>query len=1131
MGRKLLSGILALCMLAGIFPPCALAAEEEEISLLEPSSFAGSTEERDAPIYMDSEEPVRPMSAAELRTYTAGYTVTHPKVTSLTVAYNNGTPVEFVNGGPLIKAVEGGKPRFTVVFDHPELVDKVYIAGTSGGAQKYLDAQKQADGTYVAEGYFDGDRSFVPQTVCVRCSEKVIPVSRDNDSAGDISLRAERAALSGQGMAVENITKDDGGVTATVVINKGAEETAQVAVDALIDEMPLTGTTKEMLEKWAGLSGVANGLDSLSEYTREGGFTFWVGEVDKIMEEAGKDPVKTVVVIARDVTGSKYTKLILESRFQKNDGGLYEDLAAHEFAMQALESYSSAAKTVLEVYNTQKEMEELRQEIRGKSTLSESQRSEALDKIDALEKDRQAFLAATMILPFVAGVTAATGGAAGLLFSGLLGVFTATSGYFWDYRAGQIRATGETRVFNVPIIEHPGWQELPSVLDPKDYVSDHLYFTKMSSFSAGAGDVYDLDLHGELASVSATDATVSISDCKYYEQKEDGTSARSRGSSAGVSGPNGKLTVDQADLATLSVSGEGSARLKEGVISNSGPTVCLGNGAFTIDGGTVYNRYTGSNNSVEQSAITNKNINDWSKITLNKGAILSEHDSIEMTSKKSVDIEVNGGQVQGDIFAASDYSTGRAEVTVSGGEVYGDIRLTQGAERTVTVEGGSVSGLVQAKKINFLGGTVGTAEGGAVYSESGTEVTVAGEDTVVLGNLMDCFRLNMTGGTVKGGVKSFCLTHLGGTVNGGISIGGSSLGEPVLIGGDAVVNGGLTYGSGKDLTLSGSAVVNGGINLTNAAGITVDGATITGGMEGRIKRLTVRDGTIRNQIEVNWSNAELVLSIGPGTDIVLDGAGAAVFASDRQNLAVAAEPGYTGGVMYYDSPTAAGRRMTIEQANSLIPFKTQTYVRLVADGQRPPADCIHAYRYTRTVEATCGEGGYTLYTCTKCGAEDRRNPTAALVHEYGNFSMTIAPTGSSYGLEERLCTNCFHSEKRVITSLNGTAITPTAPKVVSVEALNMGELTASGGFVNPQITVVNLGAAASVTAYAALYDSDGRLMGLGQTSLTIQPGQETYPLPESGLLRPSSGQGDLAEVRVFLVNGAQRPMCRAGTAR
>ena len=71
-----------------------------------------------------------------------------------------------------------------------------------------------------------------------------------------------------------------------------------------------------------------------------------------------------------------------------------------------------------------------------------------------------------------------------------------------------------------------------------------------------------------------------------------------------------------------------------------------------------------------------------------------------------------------------------------------------------------------------------------------------------------------------------------------------------------------------------------------------------------------------------------------------------------------------------------------------------------------PATGAHDYRFTKTVDPTCTDGGYDLYTCSGCGATERRNLTDAAGHKWDGGTVTTAPTETTPGARTFTCTVC-----------------------------------------------------------------------------------------------------------------------------
>ena len=79
-----------------------------------------------------------------------------------------------------------------------------------------------------------------------------------------------------------------------------------------------------------------------------------------------------------------------------------------------------------------------------------------------------------------------------------------------------------------------------------------------------------------------------------------------------------------------------------------------------------------------------------------------------------------------------------------------------------------------------------------------------------------------------------------------------------------------------------------------------------------------------------------------------------------------------------------------------------------------PATGAHDYRFTKTVDPTCTDGGYDLYTCSGCGATERRNLTDAAGHKWDGGTVTTAPTETTPGVRTYTCTICGQTRTETI---------------------------------------------------------------------------------------------------------------------
>ena len=80
----------------------------------------------------------------------------------------------------------------------------------------------------------------------------------------------------------------------------------------------------------------------------------------------------------------------------------------------------------------------------------------------------------------------------------------------------------------------------------------------------------------------------------------------------------------------------------------------------------------------------------------------------------------------------------------------------------------------------------------------------------------------------------------------------------------------------------------------------------------------------------------------------------------------------------------------------------------------------HDYK-TEVTEPTCTEGGYTTYTCTRCGDTYTADETDALGHYWSEWKVITPATVTADGLEQRICVRCDKLESRVIPKTESEA--------------------------------------------------------------------------------------------------------------
>lgn len=79
-----------------------------------------------------------------------------------------------------------------------------------------------------------------------------------------------------------------------------------------------------------------------------------------------------------------------------------------------------------------------------------------------------------------------------------------------------------------------------------------------------------------------------------------------------------------------------------------------------------------------------------------------------------------------------------------------------------------------------------------------------------------------------------------------------------------------------------------------------------------------------------------------------------------------------------------------------------------------PATGEHTFVFTRTIAPTCTTEGYDLYTCSDCGATEKRNVKPALGHKWDDGKVTTEPTEKDPGVMTYTCVICGAIKTEVI---------------------------------------------------------------------------------------------------------------------
>lgn len=125
---------------------------------------------------------------------------------------------------------------------------------------------------------------------------------------------------------------------------------------------------------------------------------------------------------------------------------------------------------------------------------------------------------------------------------------------------------------------------------------------------------------------------------------------------------------------------------------------------------------------------------------------------------------------------------------------------------------------------------------------------------------------------------------------------------------------------------------------------------------------------------------------------------------------------------------------------------------------------LHAYKIT-TVQPTCTEDGYTLYKCS-CGRWYTEKGKEKTGHKWKDWTVTVMPTASTEGTEERVCEVCGEKETRTLEK--EALATPAELSAELLELINSARAEKSF----EKLQLVTEGALAKIAEYSAKGDTE-----------------------------------------------------------
>lgn len=591
------------------------------------------------------------------------------ELTSLCVTNSDGERISLLETPVSVSL--GKKYSFSTTFSHSNQVENVYIVSTKGSQSKRLEAIWDGS-AFVTSGAFDGDENYAPGKISVEYTRKV----RDVKVGDDVDWHTYQAAL-GDSCKAEVVSVSGEAVQAKVDLSKLLASEANVVFDVMVDVFD--EASGDDLNEWLGYY---HDLENMQKRILEG------GEYYLYLDDARLSTYVTMVI--RDVSGSRYTKLVLE------EAG--EHFTSLKEVTENLEGIGFISGLVYDSLAIQEDADKLREEIAANPSILESTRAELNAKVDAYENDRVYFTLLTSVLPAVVAATGGTMVGPAIAFNALVGVINAAAGTFWDYRIGMIRGCEplDTSFTGVGGCGVPLTRDFLSNYDISKS-GNYCLPEGASKVNVGIVDGESVDvtlcLHGKnVGSINVTGgSTLHLCDC-MYSKNMDGT----------VSGGqvNGISIINNSGV-TISSGTVGGYNLRN-CLSSSGGNVIITGG--TINGSIVAtdsSRITVENGTILGGILAENS----SEITINGGTIAgyphdTSHPACSLEADNS-DIIIRGGQISMGVW------TNSGSICVHGGVV--GRKPTRYIETCIVNEAGKVeiyNGTMLGRIINGESGTV-----------------------------------------------------------------------------------------------------------------------------------------------------------------------------------------------------------------------------------------------------------------------------------------------------------------------------------------------------------------------------------------------------------------------------------------
>ena len=358
------------------------------------------------------------------------YRVGEPSIYKFTMGYNEHNVdkavdlLADVSTPPIIYFMPGKEFKFELKFTNSEAIKDLYVTSTRNNITKYIEAIYNEDtDTFIANGFFDeSNYNYVPGIISYEYNRNTpdIKVSESFDWTPFIDVLPNGV--------VENIEikeNTDTDYRTTIDLGEFIDELEGVTVDTLIsiyDEK-----THGDLGTWMGIIEGSTKILSYITYSEDG---------KEIKVDIDTSDPKTWIAIVRDISGDKVIKYTLDMGMKyTTDIDKYKSLAN---VSNVLSGVNKVASYAYKYYSIEKDMDKLRDEVYKGTYASETEFNKALERVDNLESDQKMFVLMMLMLPMIVAGAAVSSGPA-IVFTAILGCYSAAAALAWQLRKGQIK--------------------------------------------------------------------------------------------------------------------------------------------------------------------------------------------------------------------------------------------------------------------------------------------------------------------------------------------------------------------------------------------------------------------------------------------------------------------------------------------------------------------------------------------------------------------------------------------------------------------------------------------------------------------------------------------------------------------